>query len=149
MKSHSIESGTVIDHIPAGAALKIFPLLALEGCHTPVTIDLNLPSGRMGRKDVIRISNAELSAAVANRIALLAPYATVSLIQDHAVVSKFRVESPDQIEGLVICPNLRCITRQEPVRSSFQLLRRQEERSLRCCYCNRTFSQSEVVIAHD
>lgn len=147
--SHSIESGTVIDHIPPGVALQIFPLLALGGSHAPVTIDLNLPSGRMGRKDVIRISNAELSPEVTSRIALLAPYATVSLIQDRAVVSKFRVEPPERIEGMVICPNLRCITRQEPVRSSFQLLRRQEERSLRCCYCNRTFGQSEIVLAHD
>jgi len=140
----SIESGTVIDHITAGRALAICALLGLDRHPGQVTIGLNLKSRRVGRKDVIKVSDREISAEEAGRIALLAPCATLTIVQDHKVASKSAVECPREVRGLVVCPNRRCITNSEPVESRFRIAAHGDERLLRCHYCERTFSESEI-----
>ncbi|MGM0718695.1 MAG: aspartate carbamoyltransferase regulatory subunit, partial [Halobacteriota archaeon] len=49
------------------------------------------------------------------------------------VVEKHRVERPDEVSGVLRCPNQHCITNQnEPVDSQFEVL----DDGVRCVYCD-------------
>lgn len=140
----AIREGTVIDHIAAGSALAICRLLGIDRHAGQVTIGLNLISKRLGHKDVIKVSGREITPDEANRLALLAPCATINIVKEHQVASKFRVECPEVVEGMIVCPNPRCITNCEPVESRFGVTPRQGEKWLRCHFCERSYPQSEI-----
>ena len=56
-----------------------------------MTVGLNLPSNQMGSKDIIKVEDWLFSMDEANELALLAPDATVNIIEDHKVASKIKV----------------------------------------------------------
>ena len=60
IKVNAIKNGTVIDHIAAGKALKVIDILTLTG-NNAVMIGMNLVSNRIGKKDIVKIENRELS----------------------------------------------------------------------------------------
>lgn len=128
-----IESGTVIDHISAGQALNVLALLGIVGTTGEVvSVAMNVPSGRMGKKDVVKVESRELSQHELDVLSIIAPDATINIIRDYAVVEKNRVERPSRVIGVVQCPNLDCITNtDEPVTSNFTVL----EDGVRCEYC--------------
>jgi len=135
----AIRNGTVIDHIPAGQALKIVHLFHWE-CHQKlVTLGLNLPSRILSFKDIIKIEDLVLSANEANQVAILAPKATVNIIQDFEVISKFQVSIPASIASIISCPNPKCISNHEEMISSFKVKSHQNHVSLECKYCRRIF----------
>ena len=84
-----------------------------------ITIGLNLPSGEMGRKDLIKIENTFLSEDQVDQLALYAPQATVNRIDNYEVVGKSRPSLPERIDNVLVCPNSNCISHAEPVSSSF------------------------------
>ena len=135
-----IQNGTVIDHIAAGEALNVVKILGITGTTAEsLSIATNVPSGQMGKKDIVKLSNRELSEEEVNRIALISPRATINIIRDYKVCEKKGVEIPDMIEGLVRCPNPGCISNtNEPIRSRFIVT----SKGLHCTYC-------EWVIAGD
>ena len=52
----AIKNGTVIDHIPSGQALKVLELLSLStDTSVPVSLVMNVPSKKMGAKDIIKV----------------------------------------------------------------------------------------------
>ena len=55
LQVEAIKRGTVIDHIPAQVGFKLLTLFKLTETDQRITIGLNLPSGEMGRKDLIKI----------------------------------------------------------------------------------------------
>lgn len=55
LQVEAIKCGTVIDHIPAQVGFKLLSLFKLTETDQRITIGLNLPSGEMGRKDLIKI----------------------------------------------------------------------------------------------
>ena len=113
----AIEHGTVIDHIPSHATLTVVRILSeLEDL---VTIGINLSSQAIGRKGVVKIANRELSPEEVARIALIAPQATLCIIESYDVVEKYRVTPPEVVEGLVRCGNPNCITNHETVKTRF------------------------------
>lgn len=57
LQVEAIKRGTVIDHIPAQVGFKLLTLFKLTETDQRITIGLNLPSGEMGRKDLIKIEN--------------------------------------------------------------------------------------------
>lgn len=135
-----IRNGTVIDHIVAGEALNVVKILGITGS-TPeaLSIATNVPSGQMGKKDIVKLNDRELSKEEVDRIALISPRATINIIRDYKVCEKKGVEIPDLIEGLVRCPNPGCISNtNEPIRSRFFVT----QKGLRCAYC-------DWVIGHD
>lgn len=141
----AIQHGTVIDHVAAGNALKIIRLLQLPAGSRQVTVGLNLPSRKMGLKDLIKVEGAELSKEDVDRVAILAPSATINIIKRYAVVKKLMVEVPETIEHLFHCPNPTCITNHESMMTSFVTLKTKRDLSLRCRYCEKKFSKEEVV----
>ena len=53
----AIENGTVIDHIPTEKTYQVVDLLGLRDSSTPVTIGYNLPSEKIGKKGIIKITD--------------------------------------------------------------------------------------------
>ena len=147
LQVEAIKRGTVIDHIPAQVGFKLLSLFRLTETDQRITIGLNLPSGEMGRKDLIKIENTFLTEDQINHLAVYAPYATVNRIDDYEVVAKIAPTLPERIERVLTCPNGNCISRSEPVFSSFAVKKRDEEVQLTCKYCEKAFAH-HVVLGH-
>jgi aspartate carbamoyltransferase regulatory subunit len=139
----AIKDGTVIDHIPSGQALKIIGLLKLPLSKQQVTIGLNLPSKRMGLKDLIKIENRKLSEQEGNQVAVFAPKATINLICDFCVERKILPSLPQEIERVLICPNHRCISRKEAF-SHFFVEEFKNKIQLRCKFCEKLFERDDI-----
>ncbi len=142
----AIKDGTVIDHVTAGRALDIVRLLRLTQEKKQITLGLYLESRARGRKDLIKIEALELSTESANRVALLAPGATINIIKNYAVVKKFQVVIPQMIERLIVCPNPSCITNHERMISVFFVKNQATGIQLACKYCERLFRESDIQI---
>lgn len=129
-----IKNGTVIDHIAPGEALNVVKILGITGTtQEALSIATNVQSGNMGHKDIVKLTNRELSKEEVNRIALISPNATINIVRNFKVVEKKGVEIPHLIEGIVRCPNPGCISNtSEPIRSRFEVL----SKGLHCCYCD-------------
>ncbi|MCG7389288.1 aspartate carbamoyltransferase regulatory subunit [Pantoea sp. ACRSB] len=147
LQVEAIKRGTVIDHIPAQVGFKLLSLFRLTETDQRITIGLNLPSGEMGRKDLIKIENTFLTEDQINQLAVYAPHATVNRIDDYEVVAKIAPTLPERIERVLTCPNGNCISRSEPVFSSFAVKKRDDEVQLTCKYCEKAFAH-HVVLGH-
>lgn len=148
LQVEAIKCGTVIDHIPAQIGFKLLTLFKLTKTDQRITIGLNLPSGEMGRKDLIKIENTFLTDDQVNQLALYAPQATVNRIDNYEVVGKSHPSLPDRIDTVLMCPNSNCISHAEPVCSSFAVKKRDSDIALKCKYCEKEFSH-HVVLAND
>jgi aspartate carbamoyltransferase regulatory subunit len=133
LRVSKIENGTVVDHVTAGQALNVLALLGIDGSSgEAVSVAMNVPSERLGRKDVLKIENRELSEAELDVLSLIAPEATINIIREYDVVEKKRVERPDRVVGVLACDNPECITNaDEPVEAKFRVL----DDGVRCEYC--------------
>jgi aspartate carbamoyltransferase regulatory subunit len=112
-----IKDGTVIDHCEPGSALRFLVALGIkEGCTNLVTVAMNVPSRRLGKKDIVKIADRFLTQSEANRIALISPCVTINLIRDYKVIDKRKVELPDAFVNIFKCPNPACIANSnEPI----------------------------------
>lgn len=142
LKVDAIKNGTVIDHIPAGRVQRVLAILTPRSSDI-VMMGMNFPSKAMKKKDIIKIEGRELTQNEVNSIALIAPEAKVSIIRDFKVAQKSKVEIPEKIEGLVACPNPKCITNAEPMITKFKL-ESAVDRELACEYCERVFTADEM-----
>ncbi len=91
LRVRSIKNGSVIDHITAGNALNVLKILDIIGTTKAiVSVAMNVTSKRLpyGRKDIVKIEDRELSPAEVDKIALIAPQATINIIRDYEVVQK-------------------------------------------------------------
>lgn len=140
-----IENGTVIDHIAAGEGLHVARILNLGDENTSVVLT-NVVSKRLGKKDIVKVEDKELSQSEVNRIALISPNATLNIIKNSQVVEKKNIEMPKIFDGTVNCPNMNCITNSnEPIKSKM-ILETPNPIKLRCFYCERIFSRNEIKI---
>lgn len=146
LRVRKIEAGTVIDHINPGRALTVLEILGIkERTDQPVSMLMNVPSGRFGKKDIVKIEGREVEKDEINKIALTAPNATINVIENYEVVEKKEVEFPEEIEGVVDCSNPECITNtSEPVSSKFKVIG-ESPVELRCKYCERITEESEII----
>ncbi len=146
LKVKAIENGTAIDHIPSESLFKIISILDLDKIGDPITFGTNLQSRRMGSKAIIKIDNRYLADEQINRIAFVAPMARVNTIRNYEVVEKRNVEVPDRIAGIVRCANPACITNHQHIRTKFDVLKKDDRISLRCCYCEKITTQENLEI---
>jgi aspartate carbamoyltransferase regulatory subunit len=137
LKVTPIKDGTVIDHITPGHALKVLHVLKIpESTLAVVSILMNV-NGKKGKKDIVKIENRELDPREVNKIALIAPKATINIIRDYEVIKKYTVELPQEVIGLTKCSNPTCISNaHEPVESRFHVISRDPPR-IKCYYCER------------
>lgn len=140
----AIEEGTVIDHIDKGQALHIINILDLTKNNTIVTVGLNLPSKRLGYKDLIKVEHQYLTQKEVNRVAIFAPNASINIIKNFSVVDKFPITVPDIIDGLIVCPNPNCITNNEPMETIFHVTNGGTRLKFICDYCEKKFIQEDI-----
>ena len=143
LKVDPIKHGTVIDHITAGKALQVADILNIGNSQREIMIGVNLYSQKMGKKDIIKIENREISIEEANSIALISPTATLIIIDDYKVVKKFGIDIPEEINRHIVCPNSQCITNVEDVKTKFELAGK-EPVEVRCSYCEKKYYIDEV-----
>ena len=135
MKIDSIKDGIVLDHITAGRGMRIYQLLHLEELDCPVAILKNVPSKKMGKKDIIKISDADLHLDFAV-IGYVDPEITVNVIREGSCVEKKHVELPEELENVIRCKNPRCITTTEQELPHVFRLADRHEGIYRCIYCD-------------
>lgn len=104
----SIQNGIVIDHITAGKAMELYNILGLDKLECTVAILKNVTSGKLGRKDIIKIDR-EMDLDW-DLIGYVDPSITVNIIRDGALAEKRTLKLPERIRGVLKCKNPRCIT---------------------------------------
>ena len=73
-----------------------------------------------------------------DKIALIAPKATINIVREYEIVKKGKVTLLNHINGILICPFTDCITNtNEPVKSKFHAICHTGPLMLRCYYCER------------
>jgi len=144
-KIPGIKDGTVIDHIPSRDTFRIIRILNPQEFKYPINVALNLDSKKMGNKGMIKIDNRFLTKDEVNKIAILAPNATVSIIKNYKAIEKIQVKLPEELVGVLNCTNPVCITSKEIVISKFKVLR-EEPLEVKCHYCERVYGKDEVEI---
>lgn len=146
LKIKAIENGTVIDHIAANKALHILKILGLPDSETKnVTVAMNVSSGEIGRKDIVKIENRELDHRELNQIALIAPKATINIIRNFEPVKKDKILLPDKITSILECTNPKCITnyQNEPITPKFNVINKYPP-VVRCHYCEKLIKTEEI-----
>ena len=133
MNIDSIQNGVVLDHIQAGKCMDIYKYLHLDELDCSVAIIKNVRSGRMGKKDIIKIdSPMEVDLDV---LGYIDPNITVNIIRDGVRVEKKKLELPERLVNVTHCKNPRCITVAESQLDSIFILSDKENRVYRCAYC--------------
>ncbi|MFZ2456693.1 MAG: aspartate carbamoyltransferase regulatory subunit [Candidatus Altiarchaeia archaeon] len=139
MKIKLIKKGVVIDHIASGRALEVLRILGIgEDYEDEVSLAMNVPSKSMGKKDIVKVENRDIKTYEINKIAVIAPKASINRIEDYKVFKKEKVVLPNEIIGIVKCSNPQCVSNKcrEPVKSSFRVLQR-DPLIISCKYCER------------
>jgi len=133
----ALENGTVLDHIPAENVYKALKILNLKGIENQITIGINLNSRQHGKKGIIKIADKFFADEELNKLALLAPEATVNVIKDFKVVEKKKVVMPEEVIGIAKCMNPKCVTNHQPVKTRFTVKADGNDISLLCHYCEK------------
>ena len=135
-----MENGTVLDHIPAQYVYKALDLLGLKDIENQITIGINLASKIYGTKGIIKIADKFFEDEELNKLALIAPKATVNVIRDFKVVEKKTLEIPEEVIGIARCKNPKCVTNHQPIKTKFATIQNGDEISLKCHYCEKISS---------
>lgn len=133
----ALENGTVLDHIPAENVYKALDILELRGLESQITIGINLNSKLYGKKGIIKIADKFFRDEELNKLALIAPDATVNIIRGFQVVEKRKLEMPAEVEGIARCMNPKCITNHQPIKTRFTTVKKGNEILLHCHYCEK------------
>jgi len=142
----AIKEGSVIDHIPSNATLKVVDILDLKGIRGIISVATNLVSKSMGKKGIIKISGKDLTKEEVDKIALIAPNATVNIIKNYDVMQKLKVAIPTTINKIIKCSNPNCITNNEKnILTKFYVLNK-DPLKVRCHYCERNMEKEDISL---
>ena len=133
MTVDSIQNGIVIDHIEAGAGMKLYRLLGLDTVELPVAIMMNVSSRKLGKKDIIKI-DGEIPINF-DVIGYVDPGATVNIIRNGELADKKRIGVPKRLVNVIRCKNPRCISTCEQELDQVFLLSDADRKEYRCAYC--------------
>ena len=113
--------------------MKIYNLLHLDKLDCSVAIIKNGNSGKMGKKDIIKIdADIELNMDI---LGYVDPNVTINIIRNGELVEKRRAELPTKLTDVLFCKNPRCITTTEQELPHVFTLTDAETRTYRCLYC--------------
>ena len=135
----TISEGFVLDHIQAGKSMEIYKHLNLDKLDCCVAIIKNVPSKKMGKKDIIKIEgpitvNLDILGVLDENI-------TINVIKNNKIVEKRVLTLPETVTNVIKCKNPRCITSvEQELPHRFKLTDR-ENRIYRCMYCEQKFSR--------
>lgn len=129
-----LKKGVVIDHIEANKGYKIFNQLKLDESEDVVVLMRNVPSQKMGKKDLIKIENdLDVDLTV---LGLIDPNVTVNVVENGERVEKIKLSLPEKVLGIMVCKNPRCISKHENVGEIGFTLVDAEKKLYRCEYCD-------------
>lgn len=143
-----IKEGTVIDHIKAGEALRVLDILDITGKEGElVSVAMNVPSSKLVTKDVVKVANRFLKPEETDKLALVAPAASVNIIRNYRVAEKRKVELPEVFKGILKCPNPTCISnvKSEPIVPTIDVVDK-EAPILKCRFCQRLITQNDNLV---
>ncbi|MDP6889462.1 MAG: aspartate carbamoyltransferase regulatory subunit [Candidatus Thalassarchaeaceae archaeon] len=143
----AINNGTVIDHVPAGSALAVIRMLGIsEDRASPISLVMNVPSSKFGRKDIIKVEDRELTQDELDRLALIAPKASVAIIRSYSVAEKREVSIGSELVNIARCTFSNCITinPREPQDHRLKVVKA-DPLQLRCRYCGRPQEMEELI----
>ena len=143
----AICNGTVIEHIPSGSAVQVMRMLHIDGSHSnPISLVMNVPSSKVGSKDVLKIEDRELSQEELDRLALIAPSASIAIILNYGVAEKRQIELGSELINIARCSFFNCITQNpnEPLPHRLQVVSK-DPLEIRCAYCGRAQSVGEII----
>ncbi|MEE0653858.1 aspartate carbamoyltransferase regulatory subunit [Bifidobacterium criceti] len=135
MEVTSIQDGIIIDHVPAGTALKVLEYLRIDPASTKLALIMNTDSRRYGTKDIIKIEDAD-TAIDLDVLGLVARSATVDVIHGGRIVDKKTPTLPERVVNVITCVNPRCVTTTEPGIDQMFYLDRTDGDVYRCRYCD-------------
>ena len=134
MNIDGIENGIVLDHIKAGKSMLVYQYLGLQNLNSPVALIQNCSSGKMGKKDIVKIAeNIDLDLNVRGYID---PGITVNYIRDGKRVDKACLSLPEMLKNVLHCKNPRCITSTEQELPQVFKKIEGKKRQYRCIYCD-------------
>jgi len=143
-----IESGIVIDHIPAGMGLKILEIIHSypEMSAVITSVGLNYSSTKLGKKDVIKLQTQDLPPRLMQHLAMACSGVSVKRIERYDVVEKLVIAVPDTVVGTARCRNPGCITNHErDVTTRFLCVDARTKR-FKCSFCERIFPLEELEV---
>ena len=111
MEVTSIQNGIIIDHVPAGTALKVLEYLKIDPSKTRLALIMNADSHLYGTKDIIKIEDEE--NVDLDVLGLVARQATVGIVRGGKIVRKLKPTLPEHVVNIITCVNPRCVTTTE------------------------------------
>ncbi|NOR86629.1 MAG: aspartate carbamoyltransferase regulatory subunit [Bacteroidales bacterium] len=144
LKVSALENGTVIDHIPSASLFHAIRILKLDKVDNQLYFGTNLRSEKYGSKGIIKVKDRFFETDEINKIALVAPTATLIEIKDYVVVRKDKIDTPEIVENFVKCFNPKCITNHQLVPTKFKVITDKGELKLRCHYCEKTTTKDTM-----
>ena len=133
-----ISEGFVLDHIEAGKSMEIYKYLNLDKLDCCVAIIKNARSGKMGKKDIMKIE-CPIDFMDLDILGFIDHNITVNIIKDQKSVEKKALHLPKQICNVIRCKNPRCITSIEHGLSHIFVLTDPETETYRCKYCEEKY----------
>ena len=128
-----ISEGFVLDHIEAGKSMEIYKYLNLDKLDCCVAIIKNARSGKMGKKDIMKIE-CPIDFMDLDILGFIDHNITINIIKDQKIVEKKALHLPKQICNVIRCKNPRCITSIEHGLSHIFVLTDPETETYRCKY---------------
>lgn len=141
----AIRNGTVIDQIDNKSTFIVSEILKIQSEDQVVLVGINLSSDRLKKKGIIKIGGKSLTQEEVNKIALIAPDATLNIIKDYEVVKKIKVELPDVIEDTVKCLNPNCVSNHQIIHNKIHVISKHPVK-LKCHYCERFMSVKDIEL---
>ncbi|KFI49151.1 aspartate carbamoyltransferase regulatory subunit [Bifidobacterium boum] len=134
MEVTSIRNGIIIDHVPAGTALKVLQYLRIDPTSTKLALIMNTDSKQYGSKDIIKIEDAgDLNLDV---LGFIARQATIDIVRGGKIVRKEKPNLPEHMVNVITCKNPRCVTTTERGIDQMFHLVHSERQEYRCDYCD-------------
>ena len=135
MEVTSIQNGIIIDHVPAGTALKVLEYLKIDPSKTKLALIMNTDSHMYGTKDIIKIED-ETESIDLDVLGYIDSNITVNLVKDGQLEKKLHLELPQTLRNVIKCKNPRCITTvEQEIVHTFRLTDR-SKKAYRCIYCD-------------
>ena len=123
MEVTSIQNGIIIDHVPAGTALKVLEYLKIDPAKTKLALIMNIES------------EEEAETIDLDVLGLVARTATVGIVRGGKIVEKKQPTLPEHVVNIIKCVNPRCVTTTEPAVQMFHLVH-SDRQEYRCDYCD-------------
>lgn len=142
----AIHNGTVIDHIKQGNALRIIQLLSLLRTREKITVGLNLPSKRLGLKDLVKIEGWEIAPHQANEVVIFAPEATINIVKNFEVIQKVKTRLPANMAKVFTCPNPACISNDKHIDTLFYIEEQNKQVNLICHHCEKVYDRDNIKV---